>query len=415
VGFALLFLILLALALGGLFLMGFLPLQAEKKALVERAQAVTTGVAHVRVALPKAAPDQLAITIPATLAAAQQTTVYARATGFVRAWKHDLGDHVNAGEVLATIDAPDTDQDLAQAQAALAQAQAQVAQAQANQELARVSLKRLQGVGVGIASQQDIDAQQAAYDAATASVRVDQAAVTANAANVERLQALVSFETVTAPFSGVVTARSVQVGALVTAGTGSGQALFQVSQVDPMLVFLNLPQAQSSGIAVGAKATVSIRDLGDATFTGTVSNLAGLLDPNAHTMVVELRIPNADGRLFPGMYASASLTVPTRRRLLTIPATGLLFGAKGAQVAVVKPDGHVHLQEVAIDLDTGALLYIGAGLAPEDRVILDPGEYVAEGATAEIVADESQSASATGAATATGAVPASATGAASAR
>jgi RND family efflux transporter MFP subunit len=415
IGIGLLVLCLIA----GLFFAGWLPQRAAQADLEQQAKNVATATAHVRVARPKPAPDAISMSLPATLAPNQQATIYARATGFVKAWHHDLGDRVQTGEVLADIDAPDTDQDLAQAKAAVAQAQATVLQANAsvdqgtaNQKLAQVSLDRLKKVGAAIASQQDIDSAQATLDAATATVTLDHANVTAAQANVaaananvDRLTTLVGYEKITAPFAGIITSRQIQVGSLVTNGTGSGQELFQISQNDPMLVFVNLPQPQTVGVSVGAKATVAIREFGDATFSGTVSNIAGLLDPNAHTMVVELQIPNADGRLLPGMYATATISVPTKRKLWVIPANALMMGSKGAQVAVVMPDSTIHIKPVTIDLDTGANLLISSGLDANDQVALDPGENVVEGAVAEIVQDG---------ATATGAAPAGASASASA-
>jgi RND family efflux transporter MFP subunit len=391
--------ILVLALLAGLFLAGWLPQRAAQADLEQQAKQVATATAHVRVAKPKPAPDTISTSLPATLAANQQTTIYARATGFVKAWHHDLGDRVQAGDLLADIDAPDTDQDLAQAKAAVAQAQATVAQATANQTLARISLDRLRKVGAGIASQQDIDSAQATLDAATATVALDNANVAAANANVSRLATLVGYEQVTAPFAGVITSRQIQVGSLVTNGTGTGQALFQISQNDPMLVFVNLPQPQIVGIAVGQKAEVTIREFGTAPFTGTVSHIAGLLDPNAHTMVVELQIPNPDGKLYPGLYATATIAVPTKRKLLIIPANALMISGKGSQVAVVQADNTIHLKSVTVDLDTGATLLISSGLDPGDQVALDPGENVVEGAVAEIVVDP-VAAGATSAATA---------------
>jgi len=412
-GIILIGLVLLAF-IAGLFFVGWLPQRAAQADLEQQAKNTANPTAHVRVAKPKPAPDTLTTSLPATLAPNQQTTIYARATGFVKAWHKDLGDHVQAGEVLAEIDAPDTDQDLAQGKAAVAQAQAAVAQANAsvdqgtaNQKLAQISLDRLKKVGAAIASQQDIDNAQATLDAATATVALDRANVTAAqanvaaaTANVDRLATLVGYEKLTAPFAGIVTSRTVQVGSLVTNGTGTGNALFQISQNDPMLIFVNLPQPQTAGIAVGQKATIAIREFGDATFAGTVSNIAGLLDPNAHTMVIELQIPNPDGKLLPGMYATANIAVPSKRKLWVIPANALMMSGKGAQVAVVLPDSTIHIKPVTIDLDTGASLMISSGLDPADQVALDPGENVVEGAVAEIVPD---TASATGAAPAGGA------------
>jgi RND family efflux transporter MFP subunit len=374
----------LALLLLGLFALGYLPLRRQQGELATEARRSADAPPRVRTASPKPSAPSTSVRLPGTLAPMQQVTVFARATGYLKSWSKDLGDAVAVGDELARIEAPDLDAGLAQAQAALAQARAQVPQAEATAELDHVSLERLKALGPQIQPQQSIDAAQAAYDVAVANVGVAKAQALAAEAALRRSQELVDFERLTAPFAGVVTARYVDVGALIT-GDGSSQPLFQVSQTDPLRVFVDVPQPQAPGIAVGQDVAVTVREFGTESFPGRVAHVAHALAPGTHTMTIQVDVPNAQRRLLPGMFATAEITVPPVRRLLTIPATALVLGAKGATVALVDSDNRIHFKTVVIDIDTGAEFGVSDGLQPTDRLVLNPGENLHDGVAVEIL------------------------------
>ncbi len=378
---------LFLLVMIGLFSATYLPQRARDQALAE---ATATAVAHrprVLIAKPQAGEATQTVILPGTLSPAQESTLFARATGYVTSWRKDLGDVVRAGELLAVISSPDLDAQLAQAQADVLQAQAQLAQGQSNVVLARISLQRQKDLGPRMTPQQSIDEAQAAYDTAVATAQLDAAAIVADRAAAQHLQELAGFEHVIAPFDGIVTSRTIQVGNLINgaAAAGSGQALYQVTQIDPLLVFLAVPQTQAAAMTTGAKATLTVRGFGATLFTGAITRISHRLDDAAHTMAIEIELPNHDHRLMPGMYATVSMHVPIAAPLLTIPSSALILGADGPTAAVLTQEDRVHLQPVVIDTDTGTSLSISAGITIADRVVLNAGESIAEGVQVEVV------------------------------
>lgn len=386
--------LILLVVIAGAGIAGMLPKRELARTLAAEVETEAAAPPRVRIARARRAPASTTVALPGTIIAYQQAVLYARATGYVARWLKDLGEPVRANELIAVISAPDVEAQLHQAEADLLQARAQVGQAQANTHLAEVSLARLQALGPRLEPQQQIDAQQAALDVARATLALDEAQVASAQANVAHLQALVAFTQIRAPFAGTITRRSVQVGTLVTGGPGTGQELFQISQLDPVQLSLDLPQAQVVGVRVGAAAQVRVRELGQEPVAGTVTQVAHLLDPSTHTMQIVLTIPNHDHRLLPGMYAVASITVPAARPLLLVPSAALILGSQGSVVAILTRDDRIHLQPVTIDLDTGADVLVSSGLTPDDRVVLNPGENLAEGTSVAIIPDDDAAGSA---------------------
>jgi RND family efflux transporter MFP subunit len=233
-----------------------------------------------------------------------------------------------------------------------------------------------------VASQQDLDDRSAAFDAAGADVQVAQAALTASRANVRRLLDTMGFARVTAPFAGVITARMIEVGALVTAGNGAGQELFRIDQSDPVRVMLAVPQSVSAAVHPGLVARATVRQLPGRSFAGTVTRDAQALDTGSRTLLTEVQVPNGDGALLPGMYVDVSLQLERPRPALLIPAGALVVNAGGAQVFVLGADGRVHVRHVVIDVDTGADLAVSQGVAAGERVVLNPDTRLAEGTPA---------------------------------
>jgi RND family efflux transporter MFP subunit len=334
----------------------------------------------VRVATPRRAPANVDTTLPGSVEALQETTVYARVSGYVKRWLVDIGDVVKEGQLLAEIDTPELEQQLAQARASLAQAKAGLAQASANAELARVTANRYEKLTpAGVTSQQDVDDKRAGLDVAVANVAAAEAAIKSGEANVQRLVALKEFQRVVAPFDGIVTARPTEVGQMVTASTGQGQALFRVAKVDPIRVFIHVPQTWAPSVRVGQEAKLGIREYPNRTFVGKVTRMAKALDMGTRTMLTEVDVPNEDRALFPGMYAQVTLATAGMEGALLVPSTALIVSSQGTQVAVVDASDRIHFQDIQVDADYGTEIAVAIGLKGDERIVVNPGERIAEG------------------------------------
>jgi RND family efflux transporter MFP subunit len=338
------------------------------------------------VAVPKTLPSDRALALPGSVQALRSTVVYARINGYVKERLVDIGDRVTPGQLLAVIAAPEVDQEIAQARAVDLQGAAALEQSRTKRELARVSLARVRTLApAGVASQQELDNGQAAFDAATADVHVAQATLAANGANVRRLSETKGFSRVTAPFSGVVTARMVEVGTLVTAGNGAGQELFRIDQSDPVRVMLAVPQSVAPAVHEGLTAHVTVAQLPGRSFTGAVTRDAHALDAGSRTLLTEVQVPNGDGALLPGMYVDVALQLQRPRPELLLPAGALVVNAAGTQVLVLGADGRVHVRPIVIDVDTGAEIAVSQGISASERVVLNPDTRLTEGTPATAV------------------------------
>jgi RND family efflux transporter MFP subunit len=383
-----LWLLLIAAGFAGLFLLGYLPRTAQQAALAAETARVALEAPKVRVALPRLAPGTVAVSLPGTVEAMRTATIYARSSGYVRRWHADLGDQVTEGQLLAELDAPERAQELAQAEATVAETRANLEQTRANLALARLNLERAKALGPAVASQQTIDTRQAEHDAISASQGAWEARVRAEEANVRRLQQLKSFSQVFAPFAGTITRRAIEVGDLVTAGSGSG-SLFVLAQTDRLRVLIDVPQTLASAISIGLEAQVAPRatasaSAATATGTGQVRHLARALDQGTRTMRVEVSVPATAG-LLPGMYAQVALSLPNARPLLMFSANALVLTGKGARVATVGGDGRIRFKEVTVELDTGAELGVSAGIDATDRIVINPAGRLEDGLAVEIV------------------------------
>ena len=375
--------VLVLAILAGAFLVGELPRRQRVAALAAAAGARGAAPLRVRVGTPRPGPAAETVHLPGSVEAARATGVYARVGGPVLKRLVDIGQTVSAGQVLAEIDASDAVQQLARESGLLAQAQADAAQARVAQARAGADLVRAQQLGAGVITQQDLDHRQSEREAAQAAVLSAEARVTAEQAEVARLRLLAGYATVTAPFAGTITARSVEVGNLVPPGGGTA-ALFQIAQLEPLRVVVEVPQSVVAGLEPGATVAVTAGP-GGATASGTVVRLARALDPAKRSMRAEVELPPGTTRFAPGMYVQATLSVPQQRRLLVIGADAILLSAKGTQVAVVDNEERVHLVAVTVASDTGAEVQISSGLAAGDRVVLNPGGTIAEGARVQVV------------------------------
>ncbi|MFI5297343.1 MAG: efflux RND transporter periplasmic adaptor subunit [Polyangiales bacterium] len=361
----------------GLFALGWVPRVRQKAALAEASAFASAGVP---VAHPRRAKLATELKLPATLAAWNDTMLYGRIDGYVRKLNVDIGDTVKAGQLLAEIDAPDAVQQLAQAQAQLTQSKADLRQSKAKLELDKTNAARARALfGHGLMSQQDLDTALATEKVTEAVVGSSEAAVGTNESNVHRLADLLAFARVLAPFDGVISARSINVGALVTSGNGTNQQLFRITQSDPLRVTVSVPQSYAGAIKVDAAATLAVREVRGRTFTGRVSRTSGTIDTATRTLTVEVEVPNHDRALLPGTYGEITFAGLELDPPLTVPVTALSFTAAGTQVAIVGDDGVVRLVSVVIADDYGTELAIASGLRESDLVVVHPDDRTAAG------------------------------------
>ncbi len=326
-----------------------------------------TKVPRVEVIRATEVKSDRALSLAGTVRPLEQAQIFARVTGYVRAWKVDIGDKVIAGQLLAEIDTPEVDAQLSQARAQLAVARASVTQASAQRDYSKSSSTRTAGLAdqqlVSKAQVEQTQAQAATDEAMVSSAKSN---VAAAEANVRRLVDLQQFSKVLAPFAGTVTTRSIERGALIR--DGSTTPLFTVVATDPVRVFVDVPQSIATSVRNDTVATISVRELGK-TFAGKVTRSSGALDPELHTMMTEIQVPNPDGALLPGMYVQAALNLSVPHRVLEVPATAVYNDANGIRVATVDAANHVTFVPLTIERDTGTTVQIATGLTGAERII----------------------------------------------
>ena len=305
------------------------------------------------------------LTLPGNIQPFNRAAIFARVNGYVKSWDHDIGSPVKAGQVLASIDAPDLDQQLGQAKATLASVRA-------NHQIASLTANRN-----NILLQKQIVAQQLA-DQTDADAKAKEAVVDANEANVRQLEAMQSFKTLAAPFDGVVTARNVELGMLINSG-GSGQPLFEVSDLHRVRIYVQVPQSFTAGLTVGMKATFEMPQYPGVQFDATLSHISKAINPTSHSMQVELQADNAAGKFFGGSYCNVHFEMPTDANLVRVPSTALITGNQGTQVATLDSNNKVVLKSVKLGRDLGDSVEVIAGLTPSDRIINSPPETLATG------------------------------------
>lgn len=319
---------------------------------------------YVSVVTPQATEASETL-LPATLRGAVESPIYARATGYLLHRYVDIGARVKQGQLLADLDTPEIDQELAQAIA-------QRNQISASLGLAKSSLDRWQQLRQRDAvSQQELDERQSTYTQGVANLA-------AADANVKRLQQLESFKRIVAPFDGVITQRNVDIGDLIAAGSGSSQALFSLAQTDPLRVYVQVPQAYAQGVAVGQPVIVTQAELPGQHFQGKITHVSGAIDVTTRSLQIEAALPNPDGKLRPGAYVQLALPSAVQAHL-SVPANALLFRAEGPRVAVVDDQGVVHLQKIVIAKDLGQSLELADGVSPTDHVIVNPSDSIDDG------------------------------------
>ncbi len=365
------------------FAVGYLPRRGKRAALTASSESAQRAVPRIEVVLPKFGASDRALELPGTVRALQETVLFARASGYVRAWHADMGDKVKKEQVLAEIETPELDQELSQAKAQLQQTQASLVQTKATRDLANANLARARRLApAGIVSKADLEQAQAQAQVGEANVTVATANVAAQQASIRRFNQLKAFATVTAPFAGTITQRNLEIGALVTAG--NNQPLFKIAAMDPARVLVQVPQDVAPGVRPGVAGNVSVREYPGRTFAGQVTRSSGELDASTRTMNTEIRVPNQDGALMPGMYAEVSLTLPSSHRVLELPATTLMSDARGQQVAVVDAQNKLHLVQVVVERDKGPTIEISSGLQGNEKVAKLGSAAFVEGMTVEV-------------------------------
>jgi RND family efflux transporter MFP subunit len=340
----------------------------------------------VRVVQPERGPSEQELILPGNVSAFYAGSLFARASGYVASWSKDIGAHVTKGETLATISAPDLDQQLEEAKAQLAQLQASVEQAQANADLGKATDNRTtQLVAQGWSSKEQGDTDHLTAQARVAAVAVAKANAVAQQAAVSRLQELIGFEQIRAPFDGVVTARNVDVGDLVSAGGTTGRPLFQIADIHRMRIYVNVPQGFLGELAPGVKATLRLPGLTE-TFEAELVSTANALVENSRTALVELQADNPDGKLWPGAFAEVHFHIPANPNTEFVPLTALVFSPHGMQVAMVDANNHVALKPVTLGRNLGDRVEIESGVSPSDRLVDNPPESMQTGDAVRVVA-----------------------------
>src|SRR6266480_1111540 len=320
----------------------------EEKDFVQRTTQLQVNVATAQ---RDAKPKELVL--PGTFDAFNQTTIFPRSNGYVKSWKVDIGDNVKAGQLLAEIEEPEVDQ--------------QLAQARAQQEIAKVTADRWRDLlDKKVVSKQEYDQNEKAYEAANA--------------NLQQLEKVQGFQQILAPFAGKIAARNIDVGTLVTAGTGnSGTPLFSLVQSDPLRVYVFVPQTNAAQVREGLKAKILLQEFPGREFDGTVTRIAGAIDPTSRTMQVEVQVPNNDGTLYAGMYGQVKFLLPDDNAPIVVPANTFVFRSQGPQVVTITNDNRIHWQNIHVGRDFGTQIEVLDGLTENTKVVVNPTDDLREG------------------------------------
>ena len=379
------------------FLSGYIPLQKRQALIAGEAREQAQAAPRVDVVQVTRSPGKSEIELPGSIQAITEAPILARADGYLLRRTVDIGDLVKSGQTLAEIEAPEVDEQIRQARASLQQSQSAVDQAVANYErsradedLARITAERWAALsGKGVVSRQENDRYQSEYKSLTAATKAFEKAVAmqrsnvaAAEANLARLDTVQGYRLVKAPFDGVITLRNVDVGALVNAGN---TLLFRIAQIGRLRTYVNVPQANASGVRPGQPAVLSVSNLPGRQFTGAVARTANALDPASRTLLVEVHVPNPGGALLPGMYARVELTSAQPNAPLRIPSDALIVRGEGTEVAVVRDDHTVHIQKIEVGRDYGDRMEVISGLNEGQTIIANPGDVVREGLQVEPV------------------------------
>ena len=362
-----------ALILLGALALGFFPRWRQRQTAETNMNELA--IPTVSVMSPTYRTPTNGLMLPAEIRPWREASIYARVNGYLKDWQVDIGAHVKQNQQLAEIETPDLDQQLDQARA-------QLQLAQANLRLAEITDERWQGLlKTAAVTQQDADTKTAGRETASASVAAD-------LANVRRLEQLVSYEKIIAPFAGVVTLREVDIGDLIIAGNG-GQEMFHMAQTDKLRIYVRVPEPDALGIAVGQTANLVTPESPGRTFTATVITTSEAISTTSRTLLVELEVDNSKNQILPYSYGDLTFTANHAEPVLTVPSDTVLFRAQGLQVGVVGPDNNVELRTIQEGRDFGETVEIRSGLTPSDRVIINPSDSLIGGIKVRLADDAS--------------------------
>ena len=325
------------------------------------------------------------LSLPGQTAAWHSSTIYARVNGYVSKWFVDIGDHVHKGQVMALIETPDLDAQLAGSRAGLQAAEAQVLVRRAQAEFAKSTYERWRDSPKGVVSEQEREQKHSDFDSAAASLKSSEAEVALDRAHVNQYVAMAEFKRVTAPYDGTVSQRDIDIGNLVTAGsTSSTTSLYVVTQNDPMRVFVDVPQSAAPDLMEGhIAAEVQVPGSAGRTYSGSVTRTSGAINQQARTMRVEVDIPNAQQTLVPGMYVKVGFGLQPKG-LVQVPAAALIFRATGPEVARVDKNNHITFRSVTIARDDGNTVELGSGVEPGDNLALNISAQIADGELVQV-------------------------------
>ncbi len=367
-----------------MLIVGFLVIDhvksVDQAALASAALKEASSPPQVDVVRVQNAPSSFLLTLPGETAPWYESTIYARVDGYVAAWNVDIGDHVNKGQVLATIDTPDLDAKLAATQAKVKASRALVAARQADADFAQTTYKRWKDSPKGVVSEQECEAKKAGYDSAVANLNEAKAQVVLDQAEVDRYTALTQFKQVVAPYDGTITERHIDIGNLVTDGRTNTTPLYRMVKDNTIRVFVDVPQSDSDDIKVGSPVKINAGDIRDCEFGGKITRTANSINPQTRTLRVEVDIPNADHALVAGMYVSVDFQVPAKG-LVEVPAAALVFSSGGPMVGLVDEENSLTFHKVRIVRDDGNLVQLGSGVSPNDRVALNISDQIVDGDT----------------------------------
>jgi RND family efflux transporter MFP subunit len=382
--------IVVVVILGGAITAAALPRLRHQKELDEAAAQRAEAIPRVSVATARVAPANADLTLPGDAQGYRDTSLYARTNGYITDWKVDIGDRVKEGDLLALISAPDVDDQLAQSKANLILSEANLKVSEANLELANITLKR--DIAAGSAqSQQIVDQDRALVKTSDAQVKSAQASIEVNKATVKQFEDLKSFQRITAPFTGTITARSVELGTLVTADNPSEtRPIYHMTQTDKLRVFVNVPQVYSTSVAVGQKTVVYREEDPDRKFEGTVTRTANSLDSNTRTLLTQVDVENKQELLRPGMYLQVKFVLPRTAHTVLAPSAALVWRPDGTVIGVLDGDNRVHYRKVLTGRDFGIEVEVISGLNGNETVVVHPGDAIPEGQQVEQVRKQSQ-------------------------
>jgi RND family efflux transporter MFP subunit len=381
-----------AALIAGLFAAGWLPRLQRDRELAEAAGQRKAEIPEVAAARARRSPGASDLALPGNVTPVTETMIGARAAGYLKRRLVDIGDRVRTGQLLAEIEAPELGQQVVQAEAGVSQAKAALAaaqfslrQAQANLKLAQVTLDRWNVlVAKGVVSrheadqkQADFEAKQATVEAASAGIRAASDNVHASEANRQRLVEMLAYTKIYAPFSGIITARLVDVGSLIAA---SGAPLYRIAQTGVLRIMVDVPQSNARFIRVGQEAEVTLQEFPGRKFPGRVTRTADALDAGTRTLPVEVQVQNSDGALLPNMYANVRLVKMAATPTVLIPGDTLLMRPNGLQVAVIGKENRIHMQPIEAGRDFGPFLEVRSGLEGDEMLVANATDDVREGA-----------------------------------